>query len=602
MKAIRQLRSDLAVGMLALGLTLWAIGFIYRTSFVTESGVRFFCLFDDAMVSMRYAWNLSHGQGLVWNPGERVEGYTNPLMTLIMTAATAAADRRLAVLLVQLAGIATLLGVAFQATRVATALTPDETPPERARLFRRLGFLSGLAYYPLDYWTLLGMEAGLLAFWLLAAVLFFLRFDDGARQRDAIGFGAAAGLAYLSRPDALVATLPLLGLLLARLARPHQRSWGRLLSAVVSYSAIPVAHLAWRFAYYGQWAPNTYWLKLGGFPLDARLANGTAFVGIFVGETWPVLALALLVTVLARQYRAAALATVPVSLLAYQVWTGGDAWTLWRLLAPGMPFVILLAARLTIVPFRPSRALEPSRGSQAPGFAALGLAIGASLIAAGAGPLDWGLTPRLRAVALIAGLAAALAVGLARRSGRTGLATTAVVLAATVIANVRFAPQITLSRTPARVGPNPDHVATALALDELLTPEATIGVLWAGTIPYFAGRRAVDFLGKADAHVARLPPHLPPGPTRWGELSWLPGHEKYDLGYSIRVRRPTYVQACRWGTEDLCAWVAAEYVTVVYRGVTLLLRRGAPEVRWEKLGGSGGVQPEAATASTVTPR
>jgi hypothetical protein len=169
MKAIRQLRSDLAVGMLALGLTFWALGLIYRTSFVTDSGVRFFCLFDDAMVSMRYAWNLSHGQGLVWNPGVRVEGYTNPLMTLIMTGATAAADRRLAALLVQLAGLATLLGVAFLTTRLATALTPDETPPERARLFRRLGFLSGLAYYPLDYWTLLGMEAGLLAFWLLAA-------------------------------------------------------------------------------------------------------------------------------------------------------------------------------------------------------------------------------------------------------------------------------------------------------------------------------------------------------------------------------------------------------------------------------------------------
>jgi hypothetical protein len=26
------------------------------------------------MISMRYAWNVSHGSGLVWNPGERVEG------------------------------------------------------------------------------------------------------------------------------------------------------------------------------------------------------------------------------------------------------------------------------------------------------------------------------------------------------------------------------------------------------------------------------------------------------------------------------------------------------------------------------------------------
>ena len=32
---------------------------------------------DDAFISFRYAANLAHGRGLVWNPGERVEGYTN---------------------------------------------------------------------------------------------------------------------------------------------------------------------------------------------------------------------------------------------------------------------------------------------------------------------------------------------------------------------------------------------------------------------------------------------------------------------------------------------------------------------------------------------
>ena len=38
------------------------------------------------MVSMRYARNLAHGYGLVWNPGgERIEGYTNPLWVLYMS-------------------------------------------------------------------------------------------------------------------------------------------------------------------------------------------------------------------------------------------------------------------------------------------------------------------------------------------------------------------------------------------------------------------------------------------------------------------------------------------------------------------------------------
>src|SRR4051794_37699784 len=37
--------------------------------------LRFVC--DDAYITFRYAANLAHGLGPVWNPGERVEGYTN---------------------------------------------------------------------------------------------------------------------------------------------------------------------------------------------------------------------------------------------------------------------------------------------------------------------------------------------------------------------------------------------------------------------------------------------------------------------------------------------------------------------------------------------
>ena len=59
-----------------------------ESSVVAIDGRRYFGLFDDAMISMRYAWNFSHGQGLVWNAGERIEGYTNLLWTLIMAVFT----------------------------------------------------------------------------------------------------------------------------------------------------------------------------------------------------------------------------------------------------------------------------------------------------------------------------------------------------------------------------------------------------------------------------------------------------------------------------------------------------------------------------------
>ncbi len=39
---------------------------------------------DDAFISFRYADNFAHGNGLVWNIGERVEGYTNFLWTLLI--------------------------------------------------------------------------------------------------------------------------------------------------------------------------------------------------------------------------------------------------------------------------------------------------------------------------------------------------------------------------------------------------------------------------------------------------------------------------------------------------------------------------------------
>ena len=41
---------------------------------------------DDAYISYRYALNFVQGHGLVYNPGEPVEGYTNFLWTIFIAA------------------------------------------------------------------------------------------------------------------------------------------------------------------------------------------------------------------------------------------------------------------------------------------------------------------------------------------------------------------------------------------------------------------------------------------------------------------------------------------------------------------------------------
>jgi hypothetical protein len=142
------MRSErIALALLFIAYVVWAGLFIYRSSYVAIDGQRYFGLFDDAMISMRYAWNFAHGLGLVWNAGERVEGYSNLLMTLGMSLAALLLDKRLAVLAVQISGIPVMLGIAYLGWRIATGMN-------KARPWRRsIGFIACaciLFYYPLD--------------------------------------------------------------------------------------------------------------------------------------------------------------------------------------------------------------------------------------------------------------------------------------------------------------------------------------------------------------------------------------------------------------------------------------------------------------------
>lgn len=51
-------------------------------AFAAAAGYAWTC--DDATISLRYAHNLAQGHGLVFNLGERVQGFTNPLWTLLL--------------------------------------------------------------------------------------------------------------------------------------------------------------------------------------------------------------------------------------------------------------------------------------------------------------------------------------------------------------------------------------------------------------------------------------------------------------------------------------------------------------------------------------
>jgi len=72
---------NFAFSLIIIGYLYYIYRYIIGTSFLID-GKTYYVLFDDAMISMRYARNLANGAGLVWNPGgERVQGFSNPAVT-----------------------------------------------------------------------------------------------------------------------------------------------------------------------------------------------------------------------------------------------------------------------------------------------------------------------------------------------------------------------------------------------------------------------------------------------------------------------------------------------------------------------------------------
>ena len=522
------------------GFIIWSSAFIYRTSFIALDGRRYFCLFDDAMISMRYAWNFSHGLGLVWNPGVRIEGYTNLLMTLLMSLTTLVFDKSTAALLIQITGACFMLGIAFLSMRISDHIIQNEHNKRQA-LVRVLSFFCALSYYPLAYWSLMGMETGLLSLFLLLGIL--SSFNYTKKKNPALLFLVAGclGFAFLTRIDSIIFAFLIWLYITWEISRQkiNLKTLWQLLLAIGLYVLFVLGLLVFQYLYYGALFPNTYTLKLTGMPLLARINNGVGFIKPFLLATAFILILSSMDLIFNFRKRKLLLFTIFLSSTGYQVYVGGDPWIYWRIMSPAMPLLAILfisALYSVILSISNTRAI--------------------SVIF-----LSKPIFPRKYTAEVLVIL---------------------LTLIGLLSVNAHFLPEISLLTKPYTAETNQYNVDTALALSQLTTSDATVGVFYGGTIPYFTGRKAIDFLGKSDRYIANLPPDVS-GAVAWNGMSSVPGHNKYDLNYSIKTLEPTYVEGFEWGKQDLYQWAETRYVQVIYDGVTLFLLKDSPAVLWNKL-------------------
>ncbi|MCM2258172.1 MAG: hypothetical protein NDJ94_21265, partial [Vicinamibacteria bacterium] len=287
---------------------------------------------DDAWITFRYARSLAEGTGPYYNPGERVEGYTNFLLMLATAAAIAVAGPSAGPLVAKVIGLASFAAAAALAAALAARLGAARVPSTWVALAAG-GLVAASAGLALNATT--GLETALFAALLAAGLLAGEAGHAADRWR---GAGVLFALAALTRPEGAYAFAAVAaGRVLAGEGRGPARR--RLLLDTALVTATVAAHLLWRHATYdGEWLPNTYYAKAGGFgavpPLEYLRRFGWWQLTPFLAPC------ALLPLVLgaaeARRRALPPLALVTAGLLAVPL-AGSDWMPGFRLLVPYLP-------------------------------------------------------------------------------------------------------------------------------------------------------------------------------------------------------------------------------------------------------------------------
>lgn len=485
-----------AAGLLALplllrrplvGAALWAILLL----FLLLPRLLGTWVMDDAYISFRYAQNLVQGHGLVYDPGEVVEGYTNFLWTMLAALALALGGHlpALSGLVNTLLGLGTLVLV-FHIGRWAVGRS-SAWPLVPVLV---LALNGGFAAYTV---TNSGMETALFTFLVTLAIWLYAR--AGPRGRGLLLAGPVLALATLTRPEGLL-VVGVTFLHAAVLAWRERRPWHTLLGPALLFLSIFLPYFAWRFSYYGYLLPNTFYAKTGGgihqvwrglvYAWDYLLFRGLPMIlvslvgAVLAGWAWlrrrsggrtePVPA----GSVALPPY----LALLAACYAVYVVWVGGDHFPGFRFFVPIMPALALL------------------------------------------------FLPMVRAIAQW--LEASW-----RKRAALSYVLAAIVLLSQVVPAVHLLP---LGELWDGIADGMSYVVlkgySGLWLRENTPPDTVLVATGAGAIAYFAERRTIDAWGLNDLHIGHQEmPTMGQGSA---------GHEKKDIDY-VLAQQPDYI-LCIW--------------------------------------------------------
>lgn len=295
---------------------------------------------DDSFITFRYIKNFAAGNGLVWNIGERVEGYTTFLWTVLL-----AIPAKLGLDLIttsQFVGMVFGLGTLVLLYVLSSTISEERRPIG----FASIAVLMLAVNSSVAYWTVSGMETAMFMFLTVLSVWLFLQ-ERASSKRFAV-HPIAFALLSLTRPEGMY----LFGLTILYAGAEVFFSGGQDKKAAISriarwcvIYAVPVGlFMGWRLSYYGYLFPNTYYAKAG--LSQEYFKSGIEYFVMFAKHYlfWGALLLLPALSLYRRKWSSPLvyLAFLTVTYTAYIITVGGDVLPAHRFFIPILPLIYLL--------------------------------------------------------------------------------------------------------------------------------------------------------------------------------------------------------------------------------------------------------------------
>ncbi len=277
---------------------------------------------DDAFITFRYAANFLNGDGLVYNIGERVEGFTNFLWLIFMILGKLASLEF--VIFSRIAGVLCGVGTIFFTWLIGRII------------FDRQSYLPGLCAFILGtvlsfaYWSAAGLETAAFSMMAVGVIYFYLK-----RSYGIIVFLV---LATLLRPEGGL----VLGIIVFHNIISAKSFTKYAITILITYIILLLPYAIFKWTYFHALLPNPFYAKTG-FNLT-QLYNGLEYTGSFIWHYW---AAGLFVLPFLLTYRKWSLSVRMIFLFLliytfYIIFIGGDVLKVHRFFVPLFPGLIII--------------------------------------------------------------------------------------------------------------------------------------------------------------------------------------------------------------------------------------------------------------------